>query len=133
MRRGGLGSENKMPLPRRDFLRLAALGAAAPALMRTARAQAWPARPVRLIVPFSAGGTTDLIGRIMCQWLSQRLGQQVVVEVNPAVPAKTVTEFVAYAKANPGKVNMASFGTRTISHLAIELFKISTGVDVVHV
>jgi len=185
-----------MPLPRRDFLRLAALGAAAPALMRTARAQAWPARPVRLIVPFSAGGTTDLIGRIMCQWLSQRLGQQVVVEnkpgggtnigvaavvaaapdgytllftvatnaineaiykslpfdfvrditpvaglaelplvmeVNPAVPAKTVTEFVAYAKANPGKVNMASFGTRTISHLAIELFKISTGVDVVHV
>ncbi len=185
-----------MPLPRRQFLRLAALAAASSALARPARAQAWPARPVRLIVPFSAGGTTDLIGRIMGQWLSQRLGQQVVVEnkpgggtnigvaavvaappdgytllftvatnainqatykslpfdfvrdiapvaglaelplvmeVNPAVPAKTVPEFIAYAKANPGKINMASFGTRTISHLAIELFKISTGVDVVHV
>src|SRR3974390_3463605 len=184
-----------MPLGRRRFLRLAAL-AASSALARSAGAQAWPARPVRLIVPFSAGGTTDLIGRIMAQWLSQRFGQQVVVEnkpgggtnigvaavvaappdgytllftvatnaineaiykslpfdfvrdiapvaglaelplvmeVNPAVPAKTVAEFVAYAKANPAKITMASFGIRTISHLAIELFRISTGVDVVHV
>src|SRR5215471_15710076 len=72
-----------MPLPRRKFLHLAALAAASSAAPRIARAQAWPARPVRLIVPFSAGGTTDLIGRIMAQWLSQRLGQQVVVENKP--------------------------------------------------
>jgi len=185
-----------MPLPRRSVLRLAALAAASSVVSRTVRAQAWPSRPVRFIVPFSAGGTTDLIARLMGQWLSERLGQQVVVEnrpgggtnigvqaavaappdgytllftvatsainqaiytslpfdfvrdiapvgglaelplvmeVNPAVPAKTVPEFIAYAKGNPGKISFASFGTRTISHLAIELFKISTGVDVVHV
>jgi tripartite-type tricarboxylate transporter receptor subunit TctC len=149
-----------------------------------------------LIVPFTAGGTTDLIARIMGQWLSDRLGQPVVVEnrpgggtniavqavvnaapdgytllfavstssinpslfkslpfdfqrdivpiaglaelplllmVNPKFPAKTVAEFIAHAKANPGKVNMASFGARTVSHLTIELLKGATGIDVVHV
>jgi tripartite-type tricarboxylate transporter receptor subunit TctC len=180
---------------RRTFLNLSAL-AAASALARPALAQAWPTRPIRFIVPFNAGGTTDIISRIIGQWLSERLGQQVIVEnkpgggtnigvqavvnaapdgytwllilatsvinpwlyrslpfdfqrditpvaglaelplvmeVNPAVPAKTVAEFVAYARANPGKVSFASFGVRTISHLAIELIKSQTGIDVVHV
>jgi tripartite-type tricarboxylate transporter receptor subunit TctC len=180
---------------RRKFLHLAALAAASP-LARSALAQAWPARPVRFIVPFNAGGTTDLIARIISQWLSERFGQQVIVEnkpgggtnigvqavvnaapdgytwlftvvtsvlnpwlykslpfdyqrdiapvaglaelplvmeVNPAVPARTVAEFVSYAKANPGKISFASFGTRTISHLAIELIRSQTGIDVVHI
>jgi tripartite-type tricarboxylate transporter receptor subunit TctC len=184
-----------MPLHRRKFLNLSTL-AAASVLPRPALAQAWPARPVRFIVPFNAGGTTDIIARIISQWLSERLGQQVIVEnkpgggtnigvqtvvnaapdgytllftvatstinpwlykslpfdfqrdiapvaglaelplvmeVNPSVPAKTVGEFVAYAKANPGKISFASFGARTISHLAIELIRSSTGIDVVHV
>jgi tripartite-type tricarboxylate transporter receptor subunit TctC len=180
---------------RRQFLRLGALGAALVSV-RGARAQTWPARPVRWIVPFPAGGTTDLIARIMGQWLGDRIGQQVIVEnkpgggtnigvqavvnaapdgytllftvatnvinpflykslpfdfqrdiapvaglaelplvmeVNPAVPARTVAEFISYAKANPGKISFASFGARTISHLAIELLKMSAGIDVVHV
>ncbi len=184
-----------MRLHRRQVLHLAAL-AAASALARPALAQAWPARPVRFIVPFPAGGTTDLIARIISQFLSERLGQQVIVEnkpgggtnigvqavvnappdgytwlftvatstinpwlykslpfdyqrdiapvaglaelplvmeVNPSVPAKTVAEFIAYAKANPGKISFASFGARTISHLAIELIRSQTGIDVVHV
>jgi tripartite-type tricarboxylate transporter receptor subunit TctC len=184
-----------MSLHRRRFLRLSAL-AAASALARPALAQAWPSRPIRFIVPFPAGGTTDIIARIIGQWLSERLGQQVVVEnkpgggtnigvqavvnaapdgytwlftvptstinpwlykslpfdfqrditpvaglaelplvmeVNPSVPAKTVAEFIAYAKANPGKIVFASFGARTISHLAIELIKSQTGIEVVHV
>ena len=185
-----------MRLPRRRFLHLAAFAATTPAISLAAFAQSYPSRPVRLVVPFPAGGTTDLIARLMGQWLSDRLGQPVVVEnrpgggtniavqqvvnappdghtllftvttnainpslykslpfdfkrdivpvaglaelplllmVNPRFPARTVTEFVAHAKANPGKVNMASFGARTISHLAIELLKTSTGIDVVHV
>jgi len=180
---------------RRQFLRLATLAAASP-LARPALAQAWPTRPIRFIVPFNAGGTTDLIARIVGQRLSEHLGQQVIVEnkpgggtnigvqavvnaapdgytwlftvatstinpwlykslpfdflrdiapvaglaelplvmeVNPSVPAKTFAEFVAYAKANPGKVSFASFGTRTISHLAIELIKSQTGIEVVHI
>jgi tripartite-type tricarboxylate transporter receptor subunit TctC len=184
-----------MSLDRRYLLRLAAL-AAASAVARPALAQAWPSRPIRFIVPFNAGGTTDLIARIIGQWLAERLGQQVVVEnkpgggtnigvqavvnaapdgytwlftvatstinpwlykslpfdfqrditpvaglaelplvmeVNPAVPANTVAEFVAYAKANPGKISFASFGARTISHLAIELIRSQTGIEVVHV
>jgi tripartite-type tricarboxylate transporter receptor subunit TctC len=183
-------------LPRRKFLGLAGLAAASSVVSRPALAETYPARPVRLIVPFNAGGSTDLVGRIMCQWLTERLGQSFVVEnkpgggtniatqlvvnsppdgytllytvsthtinaalykslpfdfqrdivavaglaefplvleVNPQVPAKTVTEFIAYAKANPGKVNMASFGVRTISHLTIELIKTSTGAEFVHV
>jgi len=182
-------------LKRRQFLKLAGL-AALPSVARPALAQAYPSRPVKLVVPFNAGGSTDLIGRIMCQWLTERMGQSFVVEnkpgggtniatqlvvnsppdgytllytvsthtinpslykslpfdfqrdivavgglcelplvlvMNPQVPAKTVAEFVAYAKANPGKVNMASFGVRTISHLAIELLKTSTGIQFVHV
>jgi tripartite-type tricarboxylate transporter receptor subunit TctC len=185
-----------MTRSRRTILKLAASGLALPALSRLAAAQAWPSRPLRLLIPFSAGGTTDLIGRLMAQWLSERLGQTVVVEnkpgggtniavqavvnappdgytmlfivstnainpslykslpfdfqrdiapvaglaelplvleVNPSLPVKTVAEFIAYAKANPGKIAFASFGTRTISHLAIELLKSSTGIDVVHV
>jgi tripartite-type tricarboxylate transporter receptor subunit TctC len=185
-----------MTLHRRSFLHLTSLAAAASAFARPALAQAWPARPVRFIVPFNAGGTTDIIARIISQWLSERLGQQVIVEnkpgggtnigvqtvvnaapdgytllftvatstinpwlykslpfdfqrdiapvaglaelplvmeVNPSVPARTVAEFVAYAKANPGKISFASFGARTISHLAIELIRSSTGIDVVHV
>jgi len=180
---------------RRELLRLSAL-AAASALARPALAQAWPSRPIRFIVPFNAGGTTDLIARIISQWLAERLGQNVVVEnkpgggtnigvqavvnaapdgytwlftvststinpwlykslpfdflrditpvaglaelplvmeVTPSMPAKTVAEFVAYAKANPGKVSFASFGVRTISHLAIELIRSRTGIEVVHV
>ena len=184
-----------MPLHRRQILRVAALAAAA-ALPRPASAQAWPTRPIRWIVPFPAGGTTDLIARLMAQWLTERLGQTIIVEnkpgggtnigvqaavnappdgytllftvatnainpslykslpfdfqrdivavaglaelplvmeVNPALPAKTVPEFIAYAKANPGSINFGSFGARTISHLAIELFRLSTGIEVVHV
>ena len=181
---------------RRRFLRLAGLATAASALPRIALAQAYPSRPVRWIVPFPAGGSTDLVARLMADWLAARLGQPFVIEnkpgggtnvavqaavnappdgytllftlttnvlnpslykslpfdfqrdiapvaglaelplvidLNPQLPAKTVTEFIAYAKANPGKINFASFGARTISHLAIELLKISAGVDVVHV
>jgi tripartite-type tricarboxylate transporter receptor subunit TctC len=181
---------------RRRFLQLATAALSLPAVSRLASAQAWPNRPLRLVIPFTAGGTTDLIGRLMGQWLSERLGQTVVIEnkpgggtniavqavvnappdgytllfivstnainpslykslpfdfqrdivpvaglaelplvleVNPSLPAATVAEFIAYAKANPGKVAFASFGTRTISHLAIELLKSSTGIDVVHV
>jgi len=183
-----------MKVARRQFLR--GLAAAAVMVSRAALAQAYPTRPVRWVVPFSAGGSTDLIARLMGQWLSERLGQPVVVEnrpgggtnigvqavvnappdgytlllavatnainpslykslpfdfqrdiapvagvaelplvmvANPAVPAKTLAEFIAYAKANPGKINMASFGARTVSHLTIELFKSSAGVDVFHV
>jgi tripartite-type tricarboxylate transporter receptor subunit TctC len=181
---------------RRQFLRRAGLAAAASALPRIALAQVYPSRPVRWIVPFPAGGSTDLVARLMAEWLAARLGQPFVIEnkpgggtniavqaavnappdgytllftlttnvlnrslykslpfdferdiapvaglaelplvidLNPQLSAKTVTEFIAYAKANPGKINFASFGARTISHLAIELLKISAGIDVVHV
>ena len=185
-----------MTLPRRQFLHLAAGAAALPAVSRGAWAQAYPARPVRLIVQVSAGGSPDIIARLMAQWLSDRLGQSFVVdnrpgasgniateavirapadgyalllamsanainaslydnlrfafmrdaapvatigriplvmEVNPSVPAKTVPEFIAYAKANPGKINMASSGNATPLHVAGELFKMMAGVDLVHV
>jgi tripartite-type tricarboxylate transporter receptor subunit TctC len=182
-------------LPRRGFLR-AGLAAAGSMLSRPALAQAYPTRPVRLVIPFNAGGSTDIVGRIMCQWLTERTGQSFVVEnkpgggtniatqmvvnappdgytllytvsthsinpslykslpfdfkrdivavaglfefplvlvMNPQVPAKDLPEFIAYAKANPGKVNMGSFGVRTVSHLSIELLKTSTGIEFVHV
>ena len=185
-----------MKLPRRNFLHLAAGAAALPAVSRIAWAQAYPTRPVRLIVPLAAGGTTDILARLMGQWLSERLGQPFVIEnrpggggnigteavvrappdgytlllvsaanainatlydklnfnfirdiapvagivrvpyvmvVNPSVPAKTVPEFIAYAKANPGKVNMASAGTGAPSHVSGELFKMMAGVEMVHV
>jgi tripartite-type tricarboxylate transporter receptor subunit TctC len=185
-----------MKLPRRQFLRLAAGAAALPGLSRVARSQTYPSRPVRIVVGFSAGGTTDIVARFMGQWLSERLGQQfyvenrpgaaanlaaeavvrapadgytllavtttntinssifeklsfnfarditmvaglvrspLVLEVHPTVPVKTVPEFIAYAKANPGKITMASFGTGSTSHVAGELFKMMAGVDLLHV
>src|SRR6476660_8838980 len=124
-----------MKLPRRNFLHLAAGAAALPAVPRFAWAQSYPWRPVRIVVTFSAGSTSDILARPMAQWLQERLGQPFVVDnrpgaggtigietvagisretglmvVNPSVPAKTVPEFIAYAKANPGKINMASAG-----------------------
>jgi tripartite-type tricarboxylate transporter receptor subunit TctC len=186
-----------MKLPRRQFLHLAAGAAALPAVSRIAWAQAYPSRPVRIIAPFAPGGPTDIIARLMGQWLSERLGQPFVIEnrtgaggnigteavvrappdgytllmvgsdtgatnatlydklnfnfirdiapvagiivvpliivVNPAVPAKTIPEFIAYAKANPGKINMASGGVGSTPHVAGELFKMMAGVNLVHV
>jgi tripartite-type tricarboxylate transporter receptor subunit TctC len=185
-----------MKLPRRRFLHLAAGAAALPAVSRIAWAQAYPSRPVRLIVPLAPASTTDIIARLMGQWLSERLGQPFVIdnrpgggtnigtqavvnsppdgytlllvgsfnavnatlyeklnynfirdiapvagiiaapyvmEVNPSVPAKSVPEFIAYAKANPRKLSMASAGTGTASHVAGELFKMMAGVNMVHV
>jgi tripartite-type tricarboxylate transporter receptor subunit TctC len=185
-----------MKLPRRQFLRLAAAAAALPAASRIARAEAYPARPVRWIVGFPAGQGADIVTRIMAQYLSERLGQAFVVdnrpgassniatemvvhapadgytllsinssnlvnatlyeklpydfirdiapiagidrvplvmEVNPRVPVSTVPEFIAYAKANPGKLNMASGGNGNSTHMAGELFKMMTGVDLIHV
>jgi tripartite-type tricarboxylate transporter receptor subunit TctC len=181
---------------RRQFLRLAAGAAALPVESRLAFAQSWPAKPVRLVVQVPAGGSPDIVARVLGQWLSERMGQQFVVdnrpgasgniatesivrapadgytllfamsanaitaslydnlrfsfmrdtapvasiariplvmETHPAVPAKTVPEFIAYAKANPGKINMASAGNATPLHVAGELFKMMAGVDVVHV
>ena len=185
-----------MILPRRRFLRLAAAAAALPAMSRLSAAQIYPARPVRIIVPYAPAGSPDILGRLMGQWLSERLGQPFVVDnrpgggsnigteavvnaapdghtllviapanainatlyeklnfnfvrdvapiagiirvanvmaVNPAVPVHTVPEFIAYAKANPGKINMASGGNGTSNHVSGELFKMMTGVDMVHV
>jgi tripartite-type tricarboxylate transporter receptor subunit TctC len=185
-----------MKLPRRKFLHLAAGAAALPAVSRVARAQAYPTRPVRLIVPIAPGGATDILARLIGQWLSERLGQQFVIDnrpgggsnigteavvrappdgytlllvnaanavnatlydnlsfnfvrdiapvagimaassvmmVHPSVPAKTVPEFIAYAKANPGKINMGSGGVGSPSHVAGELFKMMAGVGMVHV
>jgi tripartite-type tricarboxylate transporter receptor subunit TctC len=185
-----------MKLPRRNFLHLAAGVAALPAMSRVARAQAYPARPVRIIVGAAPSGTYDIMARLIGQWLSERLGQQFVIEnrpgagttigteavvkappdgytlllvgaaaatsallydklnfnlsrdiapvaaisrephilaVNPAVPARTVPEFIAYAKGHPGKISMASGGIGTVGHLSGELFKMMTGVNLVHV
>lgn len=185
-----------MDLGRRRALRLAGLALAMPALSRTAMAQAWPSRPIRWIVPYPAGGTTDLVARLVADFAGERLGQPIVIEnkpgggtnigvqqvvsspadgytllftvatnainpslyktlpfdflrdivpvsglaelplvlvIRPNLPVTTVSEFIAHCKANPGKVTVASFGARTVSHLAIELLKSSTGIDVVHV
>jgi len=184
-----------MKLPRRKFLHLAAGAAALPAASRFAWAQAYPTRPVRLIVPIAPGGATDILARLMGHWLSERLGQQFVIEnrpgagttigtevvvrapadgytlllvssdslsatlyeklsfnfirdiapvagivrlpflmlVHPSVPANTVPEFIAYAKANPGKINIASPGIGTAPHLAGELFKTMAGLNLAHV
>jgi tripartite-type tricarboxylate transporter receptor subunit TctC len=182
-----------MKFPRRTFL---ALAAGAAALPRIARAQAWPSRPVRIVVGFAAGGATDIQARLMGQWLSDRLGQQFIVEnragasgniateavakasadgytllqvvtphainaalysnlnfdflrdiapvicaarlayvvvVHPSVPATTLPEFIAYAKANPGKINYGSAGPGTPQNIGCELFKMMAGVDLVHV
>jgi tripartite-type tricarboxylate transporter receptor subunit TctC len=185
-----------MKLQRRQFLHLAAGLAAIPALSRVGWTQAYPTRPVRIIVPVAAGGGLDITARLIGQWLSERLGQQLIVEdrpgggatigtemvvralpdgytlllaslanavnatlyeklnynfvrdiapvagimgvsnvmyVHPSVPAKTIPEFIAYAKANPGKINMGSAGNGSSSHMAGELFKMMAGVNLVHV
>src|SRR5580693_3013178 len=152
---------------RRHFLQLASLAAASSAMSRRASANTYPSHPLRWIVPFPAGGGTNiavqavvnapadgytLLFAVATNVINPSLFKSLpfdfqrdiaavaglaelplVLDVNPDVPAKTVPEFIAYAKANPGKINFASFGVRTISHLAIELFKSSTGIDVVHV
>jgi tripartite-type tricarboxylate transporter receptor subunit TctC len=181
---------------RRRFLHLAAGASALPAVSRIARAQSYPTRPVRMIVPFAPGGTTDVLARLMGQWLSERLGQQLIIEnrpgagsnigtevvvrapadgytllmvsitaavnatlydnlnfnfirdiaplasimrvpnvmeVHPSFPARTVPEFIAYAKAHPAKINMASVGNGSSPHVFGELFKAMTGIDMVHV
>jgi tripartite-type tricarboxylate transporter receptor subunit TctC len=184
------------PPHRRRFLHLAAGAVVSPALSRIAHAQAYPARSVRLIVGFPAGGTADIVARLMGQRLSERFGRPFVIEnrpgaatnlgtevvarapadgytlllatpsnvlnatiyerlnynfirdfamvagitrtplvleVHPALEIRSVPELIAYAKANPGKISLASFGTGTLSHVAGELFKIATGVDMIHV
>src|SRR2546421_539423 len=181
-------------LPRRNFLHLTATAAALPAVSRIAQAQSYPSRPVRLIVPLAPGGATDIVARLIGQWLSERLHQPFVIDsrpgggtnigteavvrapsdgytlllastsntinatlydklnfnfirdmapvasiirnalvmvVHPSLPAKTVLEFIAYAKANPRKLNMASPGNGTPNHVSGELFKMMTGVEMV--
>jgi tripartite-type tricarboxylate transporter receptor subunit TctC len=183
-------------LPRRQFLHLAAGAVALPALSRIAWAQAYPTRPVRIVVGFPPGTSSDITARLIAEWLSQRLGQQVLVEnrtgagtniaaetvvqaspdgysllwvtqtnainatlyeslnfnfirdiapvagvirvptvmmINPSVPAKTVPEFIAYAKANPDKINMSSSGIGSANHVLGELFQMMTGVKLVHI
>jgi tripartite-type tricarboxylate transporter receptor subunit TctC len=185
-----------MKLPRRQFLDLAAGAAALPVVSRIASAQGYPSRPVRIVVGFPPAGGTDIFARLLGQWLSERLGQQFIIEnrpgaasniateavvrapadgytllmitapnlinatlydklnynfirdiapvasidrvphvmaVNPSVPARTVPEFIAYAKANPGKINMASSGIGTSQHISGELFKMMAGVNMQHV
>jgi tripartite-type tricarboxylate transporter receptor subunit TctC len=185
-----------MKLPRRQFLHLVASAAALPVVSRIARAQAYPTRPVRIVVTFPAGSTSDILARPFAQWLQERLGQPFVIDnrpgaggtigteaavraspdgytlllvagahtvnatlydklsfnfirdivpiagisretavmtVNPSFPAKTVPDFIAHAKANPGKINMASAGVGSPSHVTGELFKMMTGVNMVHV
>jgi tripartite-type tricarboxylate transporter receptor subunit TctC len=185
-----------MRFSRRQFLDLVAGAATLPVASRSAWAQGYPSRPVRVIVPYAPAGVTDITARLMGQWLSERLGQTFVIEnrpgagtnigteavvrsapdgytlllvspanainatlyeklnfnfirdiapvasfgrgpnvmvVNPSAPANTAPEFIAYAKANPGKVNMASAGNGSSQHLSGELFKMMTGADMVHV
>jgi tripartite-type tricarboxylate transporter receptor subunit TctC len=185
-----------MKLPRRRFLRLAACAAALPAAPQPARAQDYPARSVRIVVPVAAGGANDVTGRLISQWLSEHLGQQFFVEnrpgagtnvgteaviraspdgytlliagsnaainatlfgslnfnfirdttpiasivrvpqimqVNPALPVQSVPEFIAYAKANPGKIAMGSGGNGSPAHIIGEYFKLMTGTDLTHI
>jgi len=185
-----------MKLARRTVLRLAAGAAFLPAAARMSFGQAYPSRPVRIVVGFPAGGTTDIGARVIAQWLSDRLGQPFIVEnkpgagthlatetvvrspadgytllmatpsnainatlyrrlsydfvrdivpvaavirsplvleAHPAVPVKTVPELIAYVKANPRKIDLASFGTGTSSHLTGELFKMTAGLEMRHV
>src|ERR1700704_2933039 len=185
-----------MKLPRRRFLHLAAGAAALPSVSRFAWAQAYPSRPVRLVIGYPPGGSADITARLTGQWLSERLGQPVVIEsrpgaatnlateavvrappdgytlllvapanainatlydklnfnflrdivpvsgiirfpnvvvVNPSLPIKTIPELIAYAKANPGTLNMASSGNGSTIHMSGELFKMLTGINMVHV
>ncbi len=184
-----------MKLPRRHLVSLAAAALLTCAIAPLAWAQSYPARPIRIVVGFAPGGSTDIAARVIAQWLTERLGKQVVIEnrpgaasniaaetvaraapdghtlllvssadtinatlhpkpnfiftreiapvagltqqpqvmlANPALPTKTFVELIAYVKANPGKVNIASAGNGSISHLAGELLKMSAGVDLVH-
>jgi tripartite-type tricarboxylate transporter receptor subunit TctC len=185
-----------MKLPRRKFLHLAASAAALPIVMRFARAQGFPSRPVHWIVTAAPGGPADILARLLGSWLSERLGQPFVIEnrpgaggnigteavvrapadgytlllvssgnatnaalydkltfdfmqdiapvagimrvpeivaLNPSVPAKTVSEFIAYSKGSPGQINMGSGGIGSPSHLAGEMFKMVSGAEMVHV
>jgi tripartite-type tricarboxylate transporter receptor subunit TctC len=185
-----------MKFPRRRFLRLAAGALALPVASRVAWSQAYPTRPARIVVGLSPGGSVDIVTRLMAQWLSERLGQQFIVEnrpgagtniateavvrappdgytilivnaanainatlyehlkfnvirdialvagmvrvanvmdVNPAVRATTVPEFIAYAKANPGRLSFGSGGNGSSLHVVGELFKMMAGIDMVHV
>jgi tripartite-type tricarboxylate transporter receptor subunit TctC len=185
-----------MKFPRRQFLHLAAGAAVLPMASRVARAQAYPTRTVKIVVPYPPAGGTDIVARLLGPWLSQRLGQQFIIEnrpgaasnigteavvraapdgytllmvdaapainatlydnlpfnfmrdiapivcvirtplimvVHPAVPARSIPEFIAYAKANPGKLSMASAGVGSPNHIAGELFKMMAGVDMIHV
>ncbi len=185
-----------MKLPRRQFLHLGAGAAALPVMSQIAWSQAYPARPVRIIVPFAPGGANDITARLIGQWLTERLGQQFLIEnrtggggnigieaavrsaadgytllvvgttaainatlfeklnynfirdvapvasiirvphvmqVNPSLPVATVPEFIAYAKANPGKISMGSGGNGSPAHVTGELFKMMTGVNLTHV
>src|SRR5262245_5913123 len=185
-----------MPSSRRRFLRIAASAIAVPAVVRVARANSYPSRPVRIVVGFAAGGPNDINARLIGQWLSERLGQQFIVDnrpgasgniameavvksppdgytltmiamssavnatlfpnlpfnflrdiapvacinrniyvmlVHPSVPARTGPELIAYAKANPGKLNMGSPGSGTGPHMASELFKLMAGITMTHV
>jgi tripartite-type tricarboxylate transporter receptor subunit TctC len=185
-----------MTIRRRQFLGLAGAAVALPALSRMARAQAYPARPVRVVIGYTPGGSADITARLMTQWLTERLGQSFVIEsrpgagtniateavvnappdgytlllvapanainatlyekmnhnflrdivpvagiirfpnvvvVNPSVPVKTIPELIAYAKANPGKLNMASSGNGSTIHMSGELFKMMTGVNMTHI
>jgi tripartite-type tricarboxylate transporter receptor subunit TctC len=185
-----------MKLPRRNFLHLATGAAALPAASRIAWAQAYPTRPVRIVVGFPPGGGADITARLIGQWLSERLGQPFIIEnrpgagsniateavvrapadgytlllvgafnavnatlydklnfnfirdvapvatlyyapnvmaVHPSFPAKTILEFIAYSKSNPGKVNMGSGTTGATMHMSGELFKIMAGIDMVPV
>jgi tripartite-type tricarboxylate transporter receptor subunit TctC len=185
-----------MKLPRRQVLHLAAGAAALPAVCSVARAEAYPTRPVHIVVPYPAGGAPDIVARLFGEWLSQQLGRQFIVDdrpgaasnigteivakappdgytllvavstnavnasiytklnfnfirdfapvagiggtpfvmvLTPTFPAKTFPEFIAYAKAHPGKVNMASQGIGTTPHVCGELLKMMTGIDFVHV
>ena len=185
-----------MKLPRRQFLYLAAGAAVLPAVSRFAMSQAYPSRPVRIIVATGAGGGIDILARLMGQWLSERLGQSFIIDnrpggggnigteavvkaspdghtlllvapssainatlydklnfnfirdiapvaslsrqpyavvISPSIPAKTVPEFIAYAKAHPGRLSMASSGVGTGTHLAGELFKAKAEINIIHV
>jgi tripartite-type tricarboxylate transporter receptor subunit TctC len=185
-----------MKIPRRTFLRLAPCAAMLPVLPRIANAQVYPSRPVRIIVGFAPGGAADIVARLIGQQLSERMGQQFVIEnrpgagtnvatetivhaapdgytlllitganannatlydnlnfnftddivpvglidqlplvmeVNPSLPTRTVPEFIAYAKANPGKISMGSGGNGSPIHMAEALFMMMTGVDMIHV
>ena len=185
-----------MKLPRRQFLHLAGAAIALPAASRIARAQSYPSRPLRMIIGYPPGGSADITARLTGQWLSEQLGQPVVIEsrpgaatnlateavvraapdgytlllvapanainatlydklnftflsdiapvagiirfpnvvvVNPSLPIKTIPDLIAYAKANPGKLNMASSGNGLTIHMSGELFKMMTGINMIHV